>query len=287
MAYDDGFYYGQCKIICEAETIAYNGKTVTVTSGSFSKSGVIANKLFECIVPGRGQYTISVLDGGTTLWSGTVEAGYGECIHQMLADGYEAIIEKSKLTLAEIEAAPGSVADYVPDADAVKTLNSNLTANSNSFIFDYHDGVYGWNESAERGADTFHPFSTIATTGEGWLRSMMDAWYSENVHGKPYFLSAGRYIAWGLDFSNISSITFYLYSQTGNNTIKLTDYATESVGFNQTSDAKSYTDLVADISSYNTQIDMAIFVASDASFHRVFVKSYTRTDGTVVTADWA
>ena len=34
-------------------------------------------------------------------------------------------------------------------------------ANGTGFIFDYHDGTYGWNESAERGADTFHPFSSV------------------------------------------------------------------------------------------------------------------------------
>ena len=124
--YDDGFYYGQCKLICETETVSGNGKTVTISGNGRTWSGTVADKLCSFLVPGRGQYTISLMNGGTTLWSGTVEAGYGECIHVMLADGYEAVMEKSKLTLAEIEASVGSLADYVPDADCVKTLNNNL-----------------------------------------------------------------------------------------------------------------------------------------------------------------
>lgn len=40
----------------------------------------------------------------------------------------------------------------------ISQLNNDLTANSNHFYFDYHDGKYGYNTSAERGADTFTPF---------------------------------------------------------------------------------------------------------------------------------
>lgn len=38
--------------------------------------------------------------------------------------------------------------------------NQSLTANNATFNLDYQDGKYGWNESSERGADTFHPFSS-------------------------------------------------------------------------------------------------------------------------------
>lgn len=144
MAYDDGYYYGQCKIICEAETLSDNGKAVTITDGSRSWSGTIANKICAFLVPGRGQYTITLVNTEEeTEWSGVIEAGYGECIHVMLADGYEAIMVREKLTLEEIAASVGSVADYVPDADAVKTLNNNLALKIPADITNFSVGEDG------------------------------------------------------------------------------------------------------------------------------------------------
>ena len=39
-------------------------------------------------------------------------------------------------------------------------LNQSLTINNVNFNLDYQNGKYGWNESPERGADTFHPFKS-------------------------------------------------------------------------------------------------------------------------------
>ena len=55
----------------------------------------------------------------------------------------------------------------LPDALAVKALNSNLTANSIPFYYDYQNSKYGYNTSANRGADTFHPFSGYEDLGVG------------------------------------------------------------------------------------------------------------------------
>ena len=46
--------------------------------------------------------------------------------------------------------------------DAIDELSENLTEQTTNkkFIFDCKDGQYGWNESEERGADTFHPFKS-------------------------------------------------------------------------------------------------------------------------------
>lgn len=50
-------------------------------------------------------------------------------------------------------------------------------ANSKPFIFDYQNGTYGWNESDERGADTFHPFNAMGgsefplLSHRGWNRA--------------------------------------------------------------------------------------------------------------------
>lgn len=43
---------------------------------------------------------------------------------------------------------------------ANKVSKSQLTANDEHFYFDYKDGQYGYNTDSERGADTFHPFSS-------------------------------------------------------------------------------------------------------------------------------
>ena len=42
----------------------------------------------------------------------------------------------------------------------LQTTNQSLTINNVKFNLDYQDGKYGWNESEERGADTFHPFKS-------------------------------------------------------------------------------------------------------------------------------
>ena len=39
-------------------------------------------------------------------------------------------------------------------------INNSLTANNSQFYFDYQDGKYGYNTDPNRGADTFHPFSS-------------------------------------------------------------------------------------------------------------------------------
>ena len=41
---------------------------------------------------------------------------------------------------------------------SLRPRTQSLTINNVNFNLDYQDGKYGWNESSERGADTFHPF---------------------------------------------------------------------------------------------------------------------------------
>lgn len=43
----------------------------------------------------------------------------------------------------------------------ITSVNGQLTANENAIYMDYHDGKYGINTSAERGADTFIPFKSV------------------------------------------------------------------------------------------------------------------------------
>lgn len=46
-----------------------------------------------------------------------------------------------------------------PSQGQIYQINNDLTANNNHFYFDYKNGKYGYNTSAERGADTFTPFN--------------------------------------------------------------------------------------------------------------------------------
>lgn len=182
MGYDDGFYYGQCKLICLAESAADNGKTVSVSNGDRSWSGTVANQKCEFLVPNRTQYAVELIDGDDTDWTGTIEAGYGECILVHLADGYEAIVEKKKLTLDEIAASVGSVADYVPDADAVKTLNANL----GGLVFSSVDGV----PYVKVGADSPRPFNS------GGILIASDDVYNDAPPTYTYTLEKGTYLVY-------------------------------------------------------------------------------------------
>lgn len=43
---------------------------------------------------------------------------------------------------------------------SINGLNGQLTYEGTKFYFDYKNGKWGWNSSAGRGADTFHPFKS-------------------------------------------------------------------------------------------------------------------------------
>jgi len=130
MAYDDGFYYGQNKLVFEA--VSGNGNTVSVTNsaGTLVATVSLVNGRGSATVPGRDEYTVSFNSSPT--FTTKVQCGYGECIKVVLADGYEPVVQK--------------------DLDEVKT---HLTADDGkSFQFASEDGKYGY----KVGADTFIPF---------------------------------------------------------------------------------------------------------------------------------
>ena len=55
-------------------------------------------------------------------------------------------------------------------------INSSLTANNIQFVYDYQDGKYGYNTDPNRGADTFHPFSSS-------FNEIGFAWHGSNFGG--------------------------------------------------------------------------------------------------------
>ena len=128
MAYDDGYYYGQCKIVAVVDNTADNGKTVLITTDdNKTYSGTIANKKCEFLLPPRTLYTVQKVSSGSTEFTTKVEAGYGDCILVHLDTGYVEVKQGDIVGLDYIKAATADdLKNKVPEANAVKTLNSSL-----------------------------------------------------------------------------------------------------------------------------------------------------------------
>ena len=128
MAYDDGYYYGQCKIVAVVDDAADNGKTVLITTDdNKTYSGTIANKKCEFLLPPRTLYTVQKVSGESVEFTTEVEAGYGDCILVHLNTGYIEVKQGDIVGLDYIKAATADdLKNKVPEANAVKTLNSSL-----------------------------------------------------------------------------------------------------------------------------------------------------------------
>lgn len=148
MAYDDGYYYGQCKIVAVVDDTADNGKTVLITTDdNKTYSGTIANKKCEFLLPPRTLYTVQKVSGESVEFTTKVEAGYGDCILVHLNTGYVEVKQGDIVGLDYIKAATAdNLKNKVPEATAVKELDSRLLANDKKFQFAYDSskGSYGY-----------------------------------------------------------------------------------------------------------------------------------------------
>ena len=154
MAYDDGYYYGQCKIVAVVDNTADNGKTVLITTDdNKTYSGTITNKKCEFLLPPRTLYTVQKVSSGSAEFTTKVEAGYGDCILVHLDTGYVEVKQGDIVGLDYIKAATDdNLKNKVPEAKAIKELNSSL--GGLSFGIDTN-GNYGYYKD---GADTVTPF---------------------------------------------------------------------------------------------------------------------------------
>lgn len=136
MAYDDGYYYGQCKIVAVVDDTADNGKTVLITTdGNKTYSGTIANKKCEFLLPPRALYTVQKVSGESVEFTTKVEAGYGDCILVHLNTGYVEVKQGDIVGLDYIKAATAdNLKNKVPEATAVKELDSSLTQIKNYVV---------------------------------------------------------------------------------------------------------------------------------------------------------
>lgn len=128
MAYDDGYYYGQCKIVAVVDDTVDNGKTVLITTDdNKTYSGTIANKKCEFLLPPRALYTVQKVSGESAEFTTKVEAGYGDCILVHLNTGYVEVKQGDIVGLDYIKAAiADDLKNKVPEATAVKELDSRL-----------------------------------------------------------------------------------------------------------------------------------------------------------------
>lgn len=81
MGYDDGYYYGQGKLICTSTAEADNGKTVSIknTDGK-TWSGTLADGKCVFTLPPRDVYTISLMQSEEVQYTTTIIMGYGDCM---------------------------------------------------------------------------------------------------------------------------------------------------------------------------------------------------------------
>ena len=128
MAYDDGYYYGQCKLVAVVDDAADNDKTVLITTDdNKTYSGTIVNKKCEFLLPPRTLYTVQKVSSGSAEFTTKVEAGYGDCILVHLDTGYVEVKQGDIVGLDYIKAATDdNLKNKVPEAKAVKELNSSL-----------------------------------------------------------------------------------------------------------------------------------------------------------------
>ena len=188
MAYDDGYYYGQCKIVAVVDDAADNDKTVLITTDdNKTYSGTIVNKKCEFLLPPRTLYTIQKVSSGSAEFTTKVEAGYGDCILVHLDTGYVEVKQGDIVGLDYIKAATDDkLKNKVPEAKAVKELNSSL----GTLSFGQDDnGNWGYRIA---GADPVIPFKSGIKLKKTCIYSQLtiDEDYDECLL---VFASAGSY----------------------------------------------------------------------------------------------
>lgn len=168
MAYDDGYYYGQCKIVAVVDNTADNGKTVLITTDdNKTYSGTITNKKCEFLLPPRTLYTVQKVSSGSAEFTTKVEAGYGDCILVHLDTGYVEVKQGDIVGLDYIKAATDdNLKNKVPEAKAVKELNSSKVSNFTSGNYKAVTGL-AYDATNKKlglkvGADSVIPFKSFA-----------------------------------------------------------------------------------------------------------------------------
>ena len=205
MAYDDGYYYGQCKIVAVVDNTADNGKTVLITTDdNKTYSGTIANKKCEFLLPPRTLYTVQKVSSGSTEFTTKVEAGYGDCILVHLDTGYVEVKQGDIVGLDYIKAATdANLKNKVPEAKAVKELNNSLN-DIKKYNTEKEIAIGTWLVDNKTIYRKCYLFDNVNFSASGFL----DNTFTPNKIGKVISIRATAYLSnngW-VDYSNDISI---------------------------------------------------------------------------------
>lgn len=160
--------------LLDANTIGVKDGVIITTEGRRIQLDASAIDSFD--IPTGAQGTTNYYIIGYHLVTGDLSEQTCETFVQLMENGTDTIpegsfrdgddevfvslyrVEQNDLTL-------GTITLLLPQLSGsfqsqITELNNDLSANNKHFYFDYHDGKYGYNTSAERGADTFSPFSS-------------------------------------------------------------------------------------------------------------------------------
>lgn len=136
-----------------ASGIAASGKAVSDVYTSLSNSKAPTNHASTDTTYGKGSYyQYGHLKISDNLNMGSAADG--------VAASSKVVGDVSARELSHYSTINGELSEINGDITEIK---GELTANGNRIYMDYQNGKYGYNTSANRGADTFHPFSGLVS----------------------------------------------------------------------------------------------------------------------------
>ncbi len=197
------------------DSYSTNRNAITSLSGTVTANQQTETQHYNSL--NNGKAPTNHASSATTYGKGT-ESAFG---HLKISDSYISSSGNANDGVAASSKAVFSLKQSIDSSllainDGVNGIRNQLKANDNSFYFDYKDGKYGYNTSANRGADTFHPFNTLPNARVSYNITNLPSQYEESytmdvVNGNWYLLAVG-----GSDFAttfNVSNINSLLHRQ--------------------------------------------------------------------------
>lgn len=112
----------------------------------------------------NGNRKYSEIDNGDGTISFTDETEYdqvGDTFGAAQINEIDTKINSHDTSISSINSSINSINSSISTANSsINALNNELTVSGTKFYFDYKNGNFGFNTSANRGADTFRPFSS-------------------------------------------------------------------------------------------------------------------------------
>jgi len=140
MSYDSLTYFGSGTLVCKSSSVLDNGKTVSVTGGGRTWSGVMADGM--CVfkmLPYKQKYTVYLINGDDVEYSTEVIFGFG--------DYKEIDIGLDKTTWKGLKAIvnAGLESEMLAVGDQISAVVGGETQVFDILHIDYRRGVYGNN----------------------------------------------------------------------------------------------------------------------------------------------